>query len=520
MKANQIHNWLLEDEAQQQELLQQLRGKYELSDAHQSTQRVTYLDTFDWRIWRKGDVLEYHEFNRQKKLVWRRIDHSKIYMEIPVDECPDFINDIPDWLMPEALFNVTRPRALVEQALSRIQQHVYEIRDRSGKVIGRLNIVEEHLRKPNNRTSQALPTRLYAEPMRGYDKAFAKVERIITDVGIKAYGKDPLVRLLKLDERSPCDYSMRLRLQLDPGQRADEAARQIMLQLIRIMEINEHGIRDDVDTEFLHDYRSALHRVHRLLGQLKQVIPEDSRQRFDDDLVWVEAETARLYELNNWLLGFDKYRMLVDAQLQLYLDELQGWLRTQRHAALVSVVKILDSDHYRKFMKRWRVFLECGVPDHSVLKRAERPVLEVTSRRVWKTYQELLAYKETDLPRLLQIDLAKMDRLAETLNDLMVLLTTVSPGKQVRALYADMQQFSQALGKCVAQQRQIQTLRGLVRDLSSRGLQEEKAGAAMEELLNCMLDRQSACLMDLNELYHEIAGKAMYRRYESLFRKS
>ena len=63
MKPNQLHNWLLEDDAQLQELLQQLRGKYQLSDAQESTQRVTYLDTFDWRIWRKGDVLEYHEYN-------------------------------------------------------------------------------------------------------------------------------------------------------------------------------------------------------------------------------------------------------------------------------------------------------------------------------------------------------------------------------------------------------------------------------------------------------------------------
>ena len=113
MKSSQIRNWLVEDHAQLQELLQQVRGKFQVMEAQQSSQRVDYLDTFDWRIWRRGDVLEYHEFNRQKKLVWRRINHDRLYMEIPVDECPDFINDIPDWLMPEALFSATRPRALV-----------------------------------------------------------------------------------------------------------------------------------------------------------------------------------------------------------------------------------------------------------------------------------------------------------------------------------------------------------------------------------------------------------------------
>ena len=113
-----------------------------------------------------------------------------------------------------------------------------------------------------------------------------------------------------------------------------------------------------------------------------------------------------------------------------------------------------------------------------------------------------------------------MDRLAATLNDLMILLTTLSSDKQVRALYTDMQEFSGAIDVCVTQQRQIQTLRSLIRDINSRGLQEQKTGAAMDELLNCMLDRQSVCLMDLNELYLGIEGKKMYRRYESLFKKS
>ena len=520
MQARDQRNWLLEDDAQLSNFLQSINEQYQLSHTAKSTQRVTYLDTFDWRIWRKGDVLEYHEFNRQKKLVWRTIAHQKVYMEIPVDECPDFINDIPDWLMPQVLYEVTRPRALVEQVSSKIETQLYDIRDSNDKIIGRLSVIREHQRLNNNRLGKALPMRLYVEPMRGYDKAFSRVLKAIEESGLAGYGKDPLVQLLAMDERSPCDYSTRLRLKLSPQQRVDAASKQIMLQLIQIMQVNEYGIRDDIDTEFLRDYRFALQRVYALLQQLKQVIPENTRQRFVDDLIWLEEKTSRLFELNNWLLDFDAYRLMVDESHRVFLDELHGWLRTQRHAELVQIAQLFASEDYTKFMKRWRVFLECEIPDHSVLKRAEQPVDKVSVRRIWKTYQLLLDYKDKDLPRLLQIDLAKMNQVTSALHDLLTLYSMLYPHGKALDMIRELRVFADALSGCVGNQRQIQVLRGLIRDMKQQGLGQDKTGTAMNELLNCMLDHQSGCLRDLAALFADITSSQTHKRYEKLYRKS
>jgi hypothetical protein len=520
MQARDQRNWLLENDGQLRNFLQSLSKEFNLVEAGESTQRVTYLDTFDWRIWRRGDVLEYHEIKRQKKLIWRRISHEKVYMEIPVDDCPDFINDIPDWLMPPVLYEVTKPRALVEQVLSRMQTRVYDIRDSNDKVIGRLSIAHEHQLKNNNRPGKALPMRLHAEPMRGYDKAFSGVLNLIEQTGLQGYGKDPLVQLLAIDERSPCDYTTRLRLQLQPGQRADEASRQVMLQLIQMMELNEYGIRDDIDTEFLRDYRYALQRVYSLLGQLKQVIPENTRQRFEDDLLWVEDRTSRLYELNNWLLEFENYRAMIDESQQLYLDELHGWLRTQRHAELVQVTQLMNSEEYQKFMKRWRVFLECEIPEHSVLKRAEQPVDKVAVRRIRKTYELLLKYKEKDLPRLLQIDLSKMNQVTSTLYDLLTLYSMLYPRKKALNMIKELRVFAEALSGCVARQRQIQVLRSLIRQMKQAGLQQEKTESAMAELLNCMLDHHSGCLRNLSVMFVDITSDETRKRYEKMYGKS
>ena len=512
------YSWILEDDAQTQRLLDAIGVHFDLAATGETSRRVTYLDTFDWRIWRKGDVLEYHEFNRQKKLIWRSIDHAETYVEIPLDECPVFINEIADWLRPKKLLKITRPRALVEQALSRVQARTYDLRDRQEKVVCRLSIVQENVRHNNNRKGEALPVRLELQPIKGYDTALGHVIAIINDIGLHVYGRDPLTRLLNLEERRPCDYSNRLRLQLQPLQRTDEASRQIMLQLIGIMEINEHGIRDDIDTEFLHDYRQAIQRAHSLLRQLKQVIPESTRTRFDKDLVWINQETAELYELNNWLLGFERYRKLLNKKQRPDLDEFLGWLRTQRHRALLKVVQLLDNDNYRRFMKRWRVFLECEVPEHSVLKRAEKPIYRVAGRQIWKTYQKLGLHRDADVIRLLQRDLQDLHETCTTLIDLLTLSRTLYNDPAIAPVLDALKGFQLALDRCLDAQNDTHAMQGFVREMKSEGFKKKRTAKAMQALKENLQERQTVCLQELQSAYAAVLGEDMHETFKQLFK--
>ena len=50
-------------------------------------------------------------------------------------------------------------------------------------------------------------------------------------------------------------------------------ARQIHLALLGILVANEPGLRANLDTEFLHDFRVAVRRTRSLLGQIRHVFP-------------------------------------------------------------------------------------------------------------------------------------------------------------------------------------------------------------------------------------------------------
>ena len=521
MPGNTIQrSWVLQSTAQLEQLLAALGESYSVTPVAQSSQRVIYLDTFDWRVWRHGDVLEYHEHKQQKKLLWRKIDHLTEHVEIPLDECPDFIEAIADWLQPKALLAITQPRALVEQASSRQRIGVYDIQDDAEKVVCRLKVVKENIRHTNNRSGVALATRVQIDEMRGYEKVFANVARIAEQSGLTAYGQDPLVRLLQLTERRPCDYSNRLRLQLQPQQRADAAARQILLQLINIMQVNEAGMRKNRDTEHLHDYRHAVQRAHALLKQLKHVIPEDTRQRFIKDLDWINQSSRALFDLNGWLLGFKQSSELLSKSQRPHLDALYAWLKKQQRAECAKLNKLLKGAEYKKFTKRWRVFMECEVPDHSVLKRAEQPVEQVAGRQVWKVYKRLVSHEDANVMKMSHDKLLQMGEACATLGQLLALARTLSPDKPITELSTALHAMQGVLDDCINRQNRAHALRGYIQAMRSKGLREKNAEAAIDRMLNRILDGKSECLKDLQRAYYKVVNEQTRHTYQRLFKPS
>ena len=66
------------------------------------------------------------------------------------------------------------------------------------------------------------------------------------------------------------------RVELDPAVRADVGARQIHLALLEMLIANEPGLRANLDTEFLHDFRVAVRRTRSLLGSDQARFPPTS----------------------------------------------------------------------------------------------------------------------------------------------------------------------------------------------------------------------------------------------------
>ena len=83
------------------------------------------------------------------------------------------------------------------------------------------------------------------------------------------------------------------RVDLAPAIRADVGARRIHLALLGILMANDPGVRANLDTEFLHDFRVAIRRTRSLLRQIKHVFPPDVVEHFSTEFSWMVGSPAR-----------------------------------------------------------------------------------------------------------------------------------------------------------------------------------------------------------------------------------
>ena len=111
---------------------------------------------------------------------------------------------------------------------------------------------------------------------------------------------------------TPCGRSSawrRIRLPVRPWEGSYAA-------ILKIAESNVPGILDDLDTEFLHDYRICLRKVRSVLSLVKDVYPAEGTGRMRKILGDLARQTNRLRDLDVYLLARDEYRELVPPALR------------------------------------------------------------------------------------------------------------------------------------------------------------------------------------------------------------
>ena len=141
-------------------------------------------------------------------------------------------------------------------------------------------------------TWQALPTVITVIGLRGYEDVYQRLVPVIESrPGVESCPEGLQERAPP--GRRPDQATFRCPVDLAPTVRADVGARQIHLALLGILLANEPGLRANLDTEFLHDFRVALRRTRSLLGQIRHVFPPDAVEHFSSEFRGWAVSPAR-----------------------------------------------------------------------------------------------------------------------------------------------------------------------------------------------------------------------------------
>jgi CHAD domain-containing protein len=269
-----------------------------------------------------------------------------------------------------------------------------EILDARGKTVARLRIESGRARSPMARQAwQPLPTVITLTGLRGYEAAYERLVPVIESrpgiescpEGLHGVALRQVGAMERGDVSSP-------RVDLAPTVRADVGARQIHLALLGNLVANEPGLRANLDTEFLHDFRVAVRRTRALLGQIRHVFPPEAVQHFSTEFLWVGRLTGPSRDSDVLALAIREQRGGLPVADIAALTGFLGQAQQQEHHRLVEA---LDSDRYQRLLSEWRAFLERAASSEPEPSDAGRLLSEVVSRRAWRLSRRIARSAET-----------------------------------------------------------------------------------------------------------------------------
>ena len=344
--------------------------------------RFTLLDTFDGRIRRAGARLTVSGARGTSKLAWQTgagASDVTVGLQQPVG----FAWDLPDGPLQQAVESVIGPRRLLPQADAEEAGSLLEVLDEREKTVARVRIASTHARLPMPRASwQPLPTTVTLTGLRGYEGDYGRLVPLVESrPGIESC-PDGVTGLMLRRIGAPIRGSLSLPyVDLESTVRADAGARQLHRALLEILALTEPGLRADVDTEFLHDFRVAVRRTRALVRQIRHVFPPAIVEHFSNEFSWIGRLTGPPRDVDVLHLAL-RHR---GAEFRGgAIDAVLGCLRQMQQQQHDRLVEALDSDRYRLLISDWSAFLARPVGADLDARNAGEPLVELVSRRAWR----------------------------------------------------------------------------------------------------------------------------------------
>lgn len=346
-------------------------------------EKWTLYDTFDWRLYKQALAL----YSSGNQFVLRDLARGETAVQAELAETPQFVWDVAPGLLRARLSPILGVRALLPLAHVRRQQTTCRLLNKDEKTVAWL--LFEKFCAHNEPDSPGLHL-VQVQPVRGYTKTAARLSTLLAQQGFAPLDEEIIPLLLKASGLVPGSYSASFAIELKPDMRSDTAVNIILRHLLQVMKLNERFIQQDIDTEFLHDYRVAVRRTRSALSQIKAVFPESQTNRFKEDFKYIGQLSNQLRDLDVYLLAETEYKKQLPEFLRSDIDPLFDYLQSKREGALQAVTASLEAPEYRRILQEWELFLEEPPPEDKTAVNAAMPILKLAQKRIYKRVRGIL----------------------------------------------------------------------------------------------------------------------------------
>ncbi len=155
----------------------------------------------------------------------------------------------------------------------------------------------------------------------------------------------------------PCWYESKPITPVTRDMTCRHAAIMLCKDMFDVVKQNEDGIKEDIDIEFLHDFRVSLRRTRSLLTLLRGAFPMEQNKLFKRRIGEIARNTNKLRDFDVLLSYRHDYKSMVPPELRDGLKAFFKQVSARRRKEYRKTVNFLKSKDYRKFCRDWKIFL-------------------------------------------------------------------------------------------------------------------------------------------------------------------
>jgi len=498
----------LDDTVTAREVVDYLEGKYPLNELPARTTDVTFFDTFDWRLYEENRLY----YLRGKTLHLTDFADRQQVSPLPLKrKTYRFWWQFPESDMKQALGGLVDVRALLPQAaFCEISQEL-QILNRDEKVVATVLLTELDL--DNGEKIHSVQLR----EVRGYNKWFLKLSR---DLG--RFGEPQpdtrvhtLITAMTAVNRMPMEYSSGFSVPLSPDTESLTAARTIYKNLLTSMLANEQGIVNDLDSEFLHDFRVAIRRTRSAFALIKDVLDPVISSRFKEDFRYLGQITGPVRDLDVYLLMEENYKARLPEHLQEGLHYFFEDLAKQRGREQKKLVGAIKAPRCQSIIRDWQDYLD-GEEDEYLDGNSREPIGILANKIIKKRFQRILRDGKAIHPQSPDEELHRLRIQGKKMRYSLEFFSALYPKQEMKTLIKHLKLLQNNLGDFNDLSVQQDMLRHYLAAIRPGTVKSKKLSAAIGGLLTNLYHEHRRVRTQFEETFARFATKknlAMYRKF-------
>ena len=356
---------------------------------HVQSLRREFFDSFDWRLYEAHLVLFGDRAGDRVKLHLRSLKDGLDIVAVTTDGPPNFARGLPRGVLRDRLTPLLEERRLLPIVAIDRKTRTIDVLDEDEKIVAHVEIERDSVVTGQRTRPTALGERVCLAPVRGYPEPLNRLRDLIErHMGLVRLNGTVLEEALAVTGRRPLDYSSRPRIALSHDLTAGEAARRIFAALLAIIEVNEDGVRQDLDVEFLHDLRVAVRRTRSLLAQWKEILPPECAH-YRQEFAWLGEMTGPARDLDVQLHDLADYAALLDIDLRGDLRPLREAVSSRRESERKRLLEALASSRYLDLKQGWRALIEASNGEAWNTGAMQHPVTSVASATIRRRHRKV-----------------------------------------------------------------------------------------------------------------------------------